>query len=45
MKVTEVNIHTPDSNAHVLVEIVAEDGSRGWGACYSYRDQIVGALN
>jgi L-alanine-DL-glutamate epimerase-like enolase superfamily enzyme len=29
----------------VLVEIVAEDGSRGWGACYSFRDQIVGALN
>jgi L-alanine-DL-glutamate epimerase-like enolase superfamily enzyme len=45
MKVTEVRVHTPDANAHVLVEIVAEDGSRGWGACYSFRDQIVGALN
>lgn len=44
MKITEVKIHTPDENAHVLVEIVAEDGSRGWGACYSEKHQIVGAL-
>jgi L-alanine-DL-glutamate epimerase-like enolase superfamily enzyme len=44
MKITAVNIHTPDQNAHVLVEIVAEDGSRGWGACYSEQRQIVGAL-
>ncbi len=44
MKVTDIRIHTPDANAHVLVEIVAENGSTGWGACYSQRDQIVGAL-
>lgn len=44
MKIVEVNVHTPDENAHVLVEIVAEDGSRGWGACYSEKYQIVGAL-
>jgi len=44
MKIVAFDIYTPDENAHVLVKLTAEDGSVGWGACYSEKHQIVAAL-
>ena len=44
MKITDMLVHTPDRHTHVFVELVGEDGTRGWGACYSETQQVLGAL-
>ena len=44
MQIAEMRVHTPDRNAHVFVELVTTEGHSGWGACYSERQQVVGAI-
>lgn len=44
MRISDWRVHTPDRNYHVVVELVAEDGTTGWGACFSQTPQAVGAL-
>ncbi len=45
MKIQSWKIHAPDQRFHVLLELRSEDGVTGWGAAYSERGQVVGALN
>ena len=45
MKIQGWKIHTPDRRFHVLLELFSEEGVSGWGAAYSERGQVVGALN
>lgn len=44
MRITGWTIHTPDRRYHVLVELHGEGGFSGWGAAYSERGQVLGAL-
>lgn len=44
MKIQSCKIHTPDRRFHVLLELISENGVAGWGAAYSERGQVVGAL-
>ena len=45
MKITEWKIYAPDKNFHVFVELLTDAGVSGWGAGYSERAQILGALD
>ncbi len=44
MRIKGWTIHTPDRRSHVLVEVTTVEGVSGWGAAYSERGQVVGAL-
>ena len=44
MKIQSCKIHTPDQRFHVLLELRSDEGVAGWGAAYSERGQVVGAL-
>ncbi len=44
MKITGWTIHAPDLRFHVLLELHGETGLSGWGAAYSEREQVSGAL-
>ncbi len=44
MKITDWTIHTPDQQFHVFVELHTDTGAHGWGAAYSHKAQVVGAL-
>lgn len=44
MRITGWNVYAPDTNFHVLLELQSDQGHSGWGAGYSQRDQMLGAL-
>lgn len=44
MKVIDWAIHAPDQRFHVFVELRTDSGLSGWGAAYSERGQVLGAL-
>ena len=44
MRITDWTVWTPDRNYHVFVELHTDEGISGWGAAFSHRDQVVGAL-
>ena len=44
MKITDWTLYTPDRNFHVFVEIHADQGISVWGASYSEKGQVLGAL-
>jgi L-alanine-DL-glutamate epimerase-like enolase superfamily enzyme len=44
MKITDWTVYTPDRNFHVFVELQTDAGFTGWGACYSEKGQVLGAL-
>ncbi len=45
MRITNWTIYPIDRNYHVFLELHTDQGLSGWGACYSERGQVVGALN
>jgi L-alanine-DL-glutamate epimerase-like enolase superfamily enzyme len=45
MKITDWTIYTPDKNYHVFLELHTDDGISGWGAAFSSKAQVVGALD
>lgn len=44
MRIVDWELFTPDKNFHVLVELLTDAGVSGWGAAYSLKGQVVGAL-
>ena len=44
VKITGWTIYTPDRNFHVFVELHTDQGISGWGAAFSEREQVLGAL-
>ena len=44
MKIIDWIIHQPDRRYHVFLELLTDEGFRGWGAAFSERQQVVGAL-
>lgn len=44
MRITNWTIYTPDKNYHVFLELQTGAGVTGWGAAYSEKGQVVGAL-
>src|SRR5690348_3787649 len=44
MKIVDMKVYTPDRNFYALVELIADQGSSGWGSAYSTREQVVGAF-
>lgn len=45
MKITDWTIYTPDKNYHVFLELHTDAGISGWGAAFSSKAQVVGALD
>ena len=45
VRITDWNIYPVDKNYHVFLEVHTDHGTSGWGACYSEKGQVVGALN
>lgn len=45
MKITDWTIYTPDKNYHVFLELHTDEGISGWGAAFSSKAQVVGALD
>jgi D-galactarolactone cycloisomerase len=45
VKITDWTIYPVDKNYHVFLELHTDQGTSGWGACYSEQGQAVGALN
>ena len=43
-KISDWTIYTPDRNYHVFLELRNDVGVSGWGAAFSERGQVVGAL-
>jgi D-galactarolactone cycloisomerase len=44
MIITDWTVHEPDQRFHVLLEVHSGQGISGWGAGYSERGQVTGAL-
>lgn len=44
-RIADWTIHTPDRNFHVFLELQTDEGITGWGAAYSLKGQVVGALS
>jgi len=44
VRITDWTIYAPDRNYHVFIELHTDCGISGWGAAYSGRQQVVGAL-
>jgi len=44
MKISDWTIYTPDKNYHVFLELQTNAGVTGWGAAYSEKGQVTGAL-
>ena len=44
MRITDWTTYTPDRNFHVFLELHTEEGVSGWGAAYSQKGQVLGAL-
>lgn len=45
MKITDWKIYVPDERFHVFVELETDEGITGWGAAYSEKQQVLGALS
>src|SRR2546428_14070954 len=44
MKITDWTIYTPDKRFHVFLELHTDQGLSGWGAAFSEKEQVHGAL-
>src|SRR6058998_2614219 len=44
MKITDWTIYTPDKRFHVFLELHTDQGLSGWGAAFSEKEQVLGAL-
>jgi L-alanine-DL-glutamate epimerase-like enolase superfamily enzyme len=44
MKITDWTVYTPDANFHVFLELHTDEEVSGWGAAYSQKEQLLGAL-
>jgi D-galactarolactone cycloisomerase len=44
MKIVDWKVYTPDKNFHVFLELQTDTNVTGWGAAYSEREQVLGAL-
>src|SRR5260370_41563984 len=44
MKIVDWKVYTPDKNFHVFLELQTDTNLTGWGAAYSEREQVLGAL-
>jgi hypothetical protein len=44
IKVNDWSVYTPDRNYHVFLELQTDAGVSGWGAAFSEKEQVVGAL-
>ncbi|MEW5979337.1 MAG: mandelate racemase/muconate lactonizing enzyme family protein [Acidobacteriota bacterium] len=45
MKITDWKVYSPDQRFHVFLELETDAGIRGWGAAYSQKGQVLGALD
>jgi L-alanine-DL-glutamate epimerase-like enolase superfamily enzyme len=45
LKITDWTIYTPDQKSHIFVEIHSDEGISGWGAAFSEKGQVIGALS
>src|SRR5882672_7758222 len=45
MKITDWTIYTPDKRFHVFLELHTDQGVSGWGAAFSEKEQVLGALS
>lgn len=44
MKIVDWKLYSPDKRFHVFLEVETDAGIRGWGAAYSQKGQVLGAL-
>lgn len=44
MKIVDWKLYQPDERFHVLIELISDTGLSGWGAAYSEKEQVTGAL-
>ncbi len=44
MRITDWSVYAPDQNHHVFLEISTDAGISGWGASFTEKEQVMGAL-
>jgi L-alanine-DL-glutamate epimerase-like enolase superfamily enzyme len=44
MRITDWKLYTPGQDSHVFLELVTDNGISGWGAGFSEKGQVMGAL-
>jgi D-galactarolactone cycloisomerase len=43
-RITDWSLHAPDRKSHVFLELHSDAGISGWGASFSEKEQVIGAL-